>query len=183
MNKKRALILIHPGFEEMEAAAPIDLLARADVEVSLASTTGDKVVRGRSGLAFETTLFFEELKPGDLYDAIILPGGPGIKALRRHPELCEYLKRHHAAGKFLACICAAPLLLLDSGLLPRHYTAHPSTSAELPQREDQDCVWDGLILTSKGAGTATQFALALIEALQDASTRKKVADSICWPES
>lgn len=180
MNKKRALILIHPGFEELEATAPIDLLARADVAVSLASTTRDKVVRGRSGLAFETTLFFEELKPGDLYDAIILPGGPGIKALRREPELCECLKRHHAAGKILACICAGPLLLLDSGLLPQHYTAHPSTSAELPQPQDQDCVWDGLTLTSKGAGTATPFALTLIEALRDAPTRQKVAASICW---
>lgn len=180
MTQKRALILIHPGFEEMEAAAPIDLLTRADVEVSLASTTREKIVRGRSGLAFETTLLFEELEPGDLYDAIILPGGPGIKELRQHPELCECLKRHHAAGKILACICAAPLLLLDSGLLPGHYTAHPSTSAELPQPENQDYVWDGQILTSKGAGTATQFSLALIEALRDAASCKKIADSICW---
>lgn len=183
MDEKRALILIHPGFEELEAAAPIDLLVRAGIEVHLASMTNEKVVRGRNGLAFETTHFFEELNTDELYDAVILPGGPGIQQLRKDPKLCEYLKRHLAAGNILACICAAPLLLLDCGLLPEHYTAHPSTLTELPQPQDKDLVWDGRILTSKGAGTATQFGLALIEALRDATTRRKVADSICWPES
>ena len=183
MKTIRTLHIIHPGFEEMEAVATIDLLVRAEVEVCLAGTAKETIVRGRNGIALQATQLFKEVRPDDLYDAVILPGGPGVKALRNDSHICELLQRHHAAGKILACICAAPLLLLDAGLLPDHYTAHPSTLSELPHPEKQDYVWHDRILTSKGAGTATQFALALIEALTDRATRTKIARSICWPES
>lgn len=182
MKEIRALIIIHPGFEEMEAIAPADLLVRADIDTSLVSTTKETLVRGRNGVTLQASHCFDEVKASDLYDVVILPGGPGIKALRKQPELCEFLRRHHTAGKILACICAAPLLLLDAGLLPEHYTAHPSTSSELPHPEKEDCVWSENILTSQGAGTATQFSLALIEALTDKATRSKVAESICWSD-
>jgi 4-methyl-5(b-hydroxyethyl)-thiazole monophosphate biosynthesis len=180
MKQHRALIILHPGFEEMEAIAPIDLLRRAEIDVTLASTAEDKIVPGRTGFAFQATHFFEDVQSEPLYDAVVLPGGPGIKSLRQHADLCALLQKHHAADKILACICAAPLLLLDAKLLPKHYTAHPSTRSELPDPEDKDFVWEGRILTSQGAGTATQFSLALIEALTDRATREKVAESICW---
>ena len=180
MKTKRALIILHPGFEEMEAVAPFDLLARADIEVSLASMTEENFVPGRSNLVFQANHGFKEACAHELYDAVILPGGPGVKAHRQHTELCEFLKKHHAAGKILACICAAPLLLLDAGLLPDRYTAHPSTSAELVHPEESAFVWDGKILTSQGAGTATEFSLTLVEALTDKATRTQIAQAICW---
>lgn len=177
---KRAIIILHPGFEEMEAIAPIDLLSRAEVDVCIVGITAKKLVRGRSGVELQATHSLAELTEENCYDAVILPGGPGIKDLRKHPQICELLKQHHAAGKAVACICAAPLLLLDSGILPASYTAHPSTSAELPGALEQDCVWDDGILTSRGAGTATQFGLSLVEALTDETTRTRIAESICW---
>lgn len=182
MKDIRVIIILHPGFEEMEAIAPIDLLIRADINICIASTSEEKLVSGRSGFAFQATQLFKKVQDQDLYDAVIVPGGPGIKALRNQPELCEFLRKHQAAGKLIGCICAAPLLLLDTGLLPEHYTAHQSTLSELPNPEKKDCVWEGNILTSRGAGTATQFSLALIEALRDKATRAKIADSICWSE-
>lgn len=180
MQPKRALIILHTGFEEMEAVAPFDLLARADVEVSLASMTEEDFVRGRSDMVFQANFGFEAACAHDLYDAVILPGGPGVKALRQHPKLCKFLNKHHAAGKLLACICAAPLLLLDAGLLPDRFTAHPSTLSELPQPDGLACVWDENILTSQGAGTATEFGLALVEALTDKQTRVEIEQAICW---
>lgn len=171
---------MHPGFEEMEAIASIDLLVRADIDVTLASTTEDSLVSGRGGITIQTTESFEKAKGNDLYDVVIVPGGPGIKALRHNQEICDFLRKHHADGKILACICAAPLLLLDAGLLPGRYTAHHSTGAELPSAAEEDCVWEGNILTSKGAGTATQFSLALIEALIDKAKRAEIAESVCW---
>lgn len=180
MKTIQALIILHPGFEEMEAAAPIDLLARAGVDVSVASMTEDRLVCGRNKLVFQARHGFDEDCARKLYDAVILPGGPAIKVLRRHPELCEFLRKHHAAGKILACICAAPLILHDAGLLPEHYTAHPSTAAELERPEEAACVWEGKILTSQGAGTATEFGLDLVEALTDNATRAEIAQAICW---
>jgi len=182
MKAIRALVIIHPGFEEMEAIAPIDLLRRADIDVTLASAREETLVSGRGGIAIQTTHCFEEVKTNDLYDVVIVPGGPGIKSLRNNTEMCDFLRKHHREGKILACICAAPLLLLDAGLLPEQYTAHHSTLSELPDQKKEDCVWEGNILTSRGAGTATQFSLALIEALRDKATQAKVAESICWSE-
>lgn len=182
MNTIRALIIIHPGFEEMEAVAPIDLLFRADIEVTTASLDGDRLVRGRSGIEIAAQLCLHDLPGDEIFDVVILPGGPGINKLRGSPTLCELLRKHHRAGKIVACICAAPLLLLDAGILPEKYTAYPATSSELPDAREQDCVLDKGILTSRGAGTATQFGLALVEALTDEATRIEIANSICWSD-
>ena len=172
------IILLHEGFEEMEAVAPIDLLVRAGIDPCLVSMSEELLVRGRSGILLQAERCFDDL-PDEIWDAVILPGGPGINQLRMHAGLCAFLKQHHDAGKIIACICAAPLLLLDAGLLPGHYTAHPTTSTELPLAKEADYVWDQDILTSRGAGTATEFALALVEALKGKTTRDKIANSIC----
>lgn len=180
MNTKRALIIIHSGFEEMEAVAPIDLLYRANVDVLTVSLTQERLVQGRNGIELKAKYSLNDFSSEELFDAVILPGGPGIKELRNNSRLCELLQQHHRAEKILACICAAPLLLLDAGILPENYTAYPATSSELPGLSEQDCVWDRGILTSRGAGTATQFGLALVEALTDEATRLDIAHSICW---
>lgn len=179
--KRTALIILHPGFEEMEAVGPIDLLARADVEVTQASLSEDTLVEGRNGMTLKADISLAKLSREALFDAIILPGGPGINEIRNNTTICGLLEQHHAAGKLVACICAAPLLLLDAGLAPgSRYTAHPAAMSELPDAADEAIVLDGNILTSRGAGTATEFGLALVEALAGKATRDEVAESICW---
>lgn len=178
----KALILLHPGFEEMEAVAPIDCLSRAGVEVIQASVDGRASVTGRSGITLQASCTLASLRDDCLFDAVILPGGPGIQALRHDPALCDLLTRHHQAGKWLACICAAPLLLLDAGLLgpQARYTAHPSTREALPTPQPGRVVRHKRILTSTGAGTATEFALELVKALISDACAKDIAASICW---
>lgn len=181
---QRALIILHPGFEEMEATAPIDLLARAGVEVIQAATSSDQLVKGRNGMSFQATHRLSDVASED-FDAVILPGGPGIMNLRNDATLCATLcaclKRQHAKQKLIACICAAPLLLLDSGLCDTlAYTAHPSTLEELSAAHDQAVVIDKHIITSRGAGTATEFALAIVETLCGQSIATEIAESICW---
>jgi 4-methyl-5(b-hydroxyethyl)-thiazole monophosphate biosynthesis len=181
--KKRALILLHPGFEEMEAVAPIDLLARAEVEVVQASTSDTTLVEGRNGITLQANCLFSEIADQN-FDAIILPGGPGVQKLRGDNSLIECLRRHKDAGRLIAAICAAPLLLLDAGLLSEAsqpaYTAHPSTQAELPDALEKAVVSDQSILSSRGAGTATEFALALVRQLCGDASAKEIAQSICW---
>jgi len=177
---QRAVIILHEGFEEMEAVAPIDLLSRAGVELTLARVQAGPFIRGRSGIVLEAPTELDALNEAPLFDAVILPGGPAVKALRKHTDIMQFLRKHHTAGKILAGICAAPLLLLDAGLLPEHYTAHPSAAPELPQADAAACIWHESILTSQGAGTATEFALALVEALTDEETMRQIAGAICW---
>lgn len=177
----RALVILHPGFEEIEAVTPIDLLSRAGIDVVTATTGSELPVTGRSGITLVADSFLRDVAKEN-FEAIILPGGPGIQGLRGNPLLCDILQRQYNAEKWLACICAAPLLLLDAGLLKNgmRFTCHPSTKEEMPEATDVDAVVvDGPILTSRGAGTAGEFALALIERLCNQKTAESIAESIC----
>jgi 4-methyl-5(b-hydroxyethyl)-thiazole monophosphate biosynthesis len=179
----RALIILHPSFEEMEAVAPIDLLARAEVEVVHASTENTLSVAGRNGITMKATHLLNDVTEQD-FDAVILPGGPGIMQLRNEARITQCLRRHHQNNKLIACICAAPLLLLEAGLANQiKYTAHPSTSDELSAARNDSVVVDGNIITSRGAGTATEFALTIVEQLCGLDCAREIAESICWPHA
>src|SRR5271169_799234 len=110
------LVVIAEGFEEVEAVTPIDILRRAGAEVTVAARGEGIHVTGRSGLTLhaDTTLAAVE---GREFDCLFLPGGPGVKHLRADPRVRACILRHHSAGRWLAAICAAPILLQDAGLL------------------------------------------------------------------
>jgi 4-methyl-5(b-hydroxyethyl)-thiazole monophosphate biosynthesis len=174
------LAILAEGFEEVEAVTPIDLLRRAGAEVTVAALAEGIHVTGRSGITFhaDTTLAAVETR---LFDCLFLPGGPGVKLLRADPRVRSYVLAHHRAEKWLAAICAAPTVLNDAGLLVGlRYTAHFSTSGELPQiRADERVVVDGKMLTSRGAGTALDFGLLLVDKLFSPAKSAEVARSIC----
>ncbi len=162
------LAILPEGFEELEAVAPIDVLRRAGCAVTLASLTPGIHVTGRNGITVHADVPLDSL-PADAapFDCLFLPGGPGVQQLRASPVVRDLVARHHAAGKLLAAICAAPAVLHDAGLLAgRRYTAHPSVAAELTALlADERVVRDGNLITSRGAGTALDFGLALVSAL------------------
>ncbi|CAA6679060.1 MULTISPECIES: DJ-1 family glyoxalase III [unclassified Lentimonas] len=179
---KRALILLHPGFEEIEAVTPIDLLSRAGVEVVQAALDDTLLVLGRSGITLQATHSLADVAD-ETFDAIILPGGPGIMQIRKHPQICKLLQQQFAADRLIGCICAAPLLLLDAELhTDLRYTCHPAAEHELSDALTATVVQDGTIITSRGAGTATEFALQLVSQLTDQSTADTIADSVCWTD-
>ena len=173
------LVVLAEGFEEIEAITPIDLLRRAEAEVTIASI-GDLELTGRSGIRLiaESTLDNVQDKT---FDLIVIPGGPAFKILRQDLRLRTLLQRHAKEEKIIAAICAAPTTLLDAGLLKdRAYTAHFSVSDELPQIvKTQAVVEDGPIITSQGAGTATTFSLALVQRLFGKEKADEIAASIC----
>jgi 4-methyl-5(b-hydroxyethyl)-thiazole monophosphate biosynthesis len=174
------LVLLAEGFEEIEAFTPVDLLRRAGVDVTIASLSAQRHVTGRSGITAHADAALSEVE-GRLFDLLFLPGGPGVMNLRADPRVNAVVERHASAGKWLAAICAAPTVLNASGLLDgRRYTAHPSVAGELPNiLADQRVVADGRILTSRGAGTALDFGLLLVEKLVSAEKAGDVARSIC----
>lgn len=174
------LVLLAEGFEEIEAIAPIDLLRRAGAEVTIAALVEGIHVTGRTGLTLhaDTTLAAVETQA---FDCLFLPGGPGTGHLRADPRVRARVLRQHAAGAWLAAICAAPTVLFDAGLLSnRRYTAHYSVASELPALlAHERVVADERILTSRGAGTAVEFGLLLIEKLFSPEKAREVASSIC----
>ena len=174
------LVVLMNGFEEIEAVAPIDLLRRAGVRVVLASLGPDSSVTGRCGITVlaETTL---AVAAQQTYDLIFLPGGPGVKHLRADPRVAALAKAQVAAGRPVAAICAAPLVLHDAGLLAgRRYTAFPSTADELPHiLHGQRVVEDGLVLTSRGAGTALDLGYAMVARLFSPAKAEELRRQIC----
>ena len=169
-----------PGFEEIEALAPIDLLRRAGLRVVVASLGPEPTVTGRSNIAVlaETTL---AIAAQQTYDLIFLPGGPGVKHLRADPRIVPLVQKQVAAGRPVAAICAAPLVLHDAGLLAgRRYTAFPATQDELPHiLHDQRVVEDGPLLTSRGAGTALDLGYAMVARLFTPAKAEELRRQIC----
>ena len=178
--KKEVLILLHPGFEEIEAVTPIDLLRRAGLVVHTASTSNQIEVQSKGGILIKADRLLSNHEHS-LYDALIIPGGPGIFKIRDHNLVQKKIREFHDAEKCIACICAAPLLLLDQGLNETFpMTCHPSVESEFSSLISKSTVSNQHIITSKGAGTAIPFSLAIIEHLLDKDTAQNIADAICF---
>jgi 4-methyl-5(b-hydroxyethyl)-thiazole monophosphate biosynthesis len=164
--KKRVLCLLFPGFEEIEGIAPIDLLRRAGVEVIVASLTGEKWVTGRCSVTVQTDAPLADVAEQE-FDLFLIPGGPGIKAVREDGRAARLAQVYSRAGKPVAAICAAPTVLKDAGMLAgKRFTSHAGVLPELPESQVQErVVEDGNLVTSRGAATAVEFGLALVRRL------------------
>lgn len=175
--KKRVLCLLIDGFEEIETVTPVDLLRRAGVEVVIASLHG-KIATGRGGIRLEADADLADLDPSS-FDLLFIPGGPGVWDLRSDGRAAVLAKDFAAAGKPVAAICAAPLVLMDAGLLKgKRFTAYHSVREELGGCLDDRVVVDGDIITSRGAGTALDFALTLVSRLVGKAAADQVAEEI-----
>jgi len=165
----RVLVPLASGFEEIEAVTIIDVLRRAGVEVVVAGIAGPGAIEGSHGIAVQVPVGLATA--GDTWDLIVLPGGePGTTHLAADTRLVGLLERHAAAGRPLAAVCAAPRVLARAGLLRgRNATSYPSAEAELraggAHYLEARVVRDGSIVTSRGPGTALEFALEVLDLL------------------
>jgi protein deglycase len=175
--KKRVLCLLADGFEEIETVTPIDLLRRAGVEVVIAAL-GQEISTGRCGIRVIADVLLADVDPSS-FDMLFIPGGPGVGLLRSDGRPAQLAREFCAGGKPVAAICAAPLVLMDAGLLAgKRFTAYHSVREELGGGLDERVVIDGGLITSRGAGTAMDFAMAMITALLGQPTADRVAEEI-----
>ena len=178
---KKAYLFLAYGFEEVEALTTVDLLRRANVQTITVSVSTSNTVTGAHRIPVVSDIKFEE---GDFSDAdvIIIPGGqPGVDNLNTHDELKNVIKAHAEKGKTVCAICAAPMVLGGMGLLQgKKATCYPGCEGALKGAdycEDRVCV-DGNIITSRGVGTAIDFALEIIKTLLGDAEAEKVRKSI-----
>ena len=180
---KKVLVLLAEGFEEVETVTPITYLRRAGVEVTTAAIGGQLTVRGarRVQQTADTTLA-EAGGVGD-WDAVVIPGGlPGATNLAACEKTGALLKDMANAGKLVCAICASPAVVLAPlGLLAgRKFTCYPGMEEKVTDGQwlEKRVVVDGNIITSRAAGTAGEFSIAIIEQLLDEETAKKIADTV-----
>ncbi|RLU01137.1 DJ-1 family glyoxalase III [Ketobacter sp.] len=179
MPAKTALVPIADGSEDIETVCIIDVLRRADVEVTVASVMPE----GRLEIcaARRTRILADahiDTCADREFDLIALPGGlPGAEHLRDCPTLLAMLQRQQASGRWFTAICASPALVFAHHGLERALstTAHPGFTQQLTHFDNQRVVVDQNCITSQGPGTALEFALALVEALLGPEKRAQVA--------
>lgn len=177
------LAILAEGFEEIETVTPVDLLRRSGADVTLASLGANRLVTGRCGLVLQADISLHRLQHADggpIFDCLFLPGGPGVAHLRRDVRVRSLIQQYYTADRWIAAICAAPTLLHDAGILSRHrYTAHFSVASELTAIVAAErVVADGRVLTARGAGTALDFGLLLIEKFVAPERSYEIAKSI-----
>jgi len=173
------LIPLAEGCEELEAITLIDLLRRAKITVITASLTDNTLITASRGVRLMADTTLDNVIYDD-FDMVILPGGmPGTTHLNDDIHIHALLKRMQQSDKAIAALCAAPLVLANMGLLDgKHASCYPGVlnPADWPEIKlsDEPVIIDGNILTSRGPGTAMDFALAIIEYLTDQTTRDSV---------
>jgi len=179
----RALVPVANGVEDIETVTIIDVLRRAQIEVTVASIERETTITCARGckLVADTTL--NEVKK-DTFELIAVPGGSqGAAALGKNRALIEMLKANRSNRRWYAAICAAPALVFAPNdlLEGKRATCYPSFKDQLPRYIDAPVVVDGHVITSQSAGTAMAFALKLVELTQGEEKSRKVAESMIAP--
>ena len=179
------MVYVHlaDGFEEVEALTVVDLLRRADIETQTVSIMGKLAVKGSHDIKVVADIIFEDAVYSEC-EMIVLPGGmPGSANLDAHDGLREKIHSFNNQEKWLAAICAAPLVLGHAGVLKgKKATCYPGFEKELDGAEalTDSVVVDKNIITSRGAGTAMLFALKLIKELKGKELASKIAEKLLY---
>ena len=181
----RVLVPLAQGCEELEAVTVIDLLRRAGIDVVTAGLD-DQAVTASRGVRLIPDALLADVMEED-FDMIVLPGGlPGADHLDEDDRIRALLTSMSQSGRYTAAICAAPKVLASAGLLEgKSATSYPGIidARELETTEvlEDPVVIDGKIVTSRGPGTAMDFALVLIEQLVGPEKRHEVEKALVRP--
>ena len=172
----KVLIPLAQGCEEIEAVTVIDILRRAGIEV-ISAGLDDQPVRASRGVMLLPDTTLEAALQQD-FDIVVLPGGqPGSNNLKADPRIIAVLQKMAQQGKYIAAICAAPSVVASAGLLNgKQATSFPGALDSFQNVKQQNIavVEDGNIITSRGPGTAMDFALTLVERLEGKEKRLAV---------
>ncbi len=172
----KVVVLLAPGFEELEAVTIVDVLRRGGISVLLAGIVDPPVVGGH-GIKITSDVSIDDVKA---YDALVLPGGnPGYLNLERDQRVLSLVREAYDAGKYIGAICAAPHVLGEAGIMEGvTATCYPGIEIAGAKRVDKPLVRHGTIITSQGPGTAMGFALDLVEVLTTKENQREVRKAL-----
>jgi 4-methyl-5(b-hydroxyethyl)-thiazole monophosphate biosynthesis len=176
---QRVVVPLAHGFEEIETVTVVDILRRAGIAVTIAGVedgTPPAAVEGRTGIKLVPDVEIDDVDATH-FDMIVLPGGlKGAQTLAKDQRVARLLPRFQEGDRYIAAICAAPTVLAAHGMIAgRRLTSHPSVKEQLTGAvyDEGRVVIDGRLVTSRGPGTAMEFAMALVQILVG---RKKVEE-------
>ena len=183
MSSPKVLVPLAQGCEELEAVTIIDILVRGGVEVVTASLDENQIITASRGVQLVAQTILDDVL-ADTFDMVVLPGGlPGADYLNKDLRIIRLLKEVVLQGGIAAAICAAPKVLVSAGILDdKKATSYPGVIDTLPAKGmkyiNQPVVIDGQVITSRGPGTAMDFALVLLERLKGHETRIEIEKAL-----
>ncbi|TMS34206.1 hypothetical protein L596_001843 [Steinernema carpocapsae] len=182
-NMHTALVLASDGSEDMELTITVDVLRRASMKVTVAGIQESDRVKCARGTVIVVDDKLSNVA-NNQYDVVCLPGGqPGSNNFAESQLVGEVLRAHEKAGSFIAAICAAPLALKSHEIAKgATLTSYPSVRSQLEgvgykYTEDRVHVC-GKLVTSRGPGTAFDFALKIVELLEGPMKSKEIREAM-----
>lgn len=174
----KVLLIINDGFEDVEAMAPIDILRRGDINVTVASNKSEAT--SAHGIVFSNLTKLDNINYQE-YDLLVLPGGPQWKQNikdERYLEIATYFTKN----KSIAAICASPTILGKLGLLKGiKYTCFPTMNEDFGGTFTNGSVEvSGNIITSRAAGTSMEFGYEILEYLKGKEASAKIKKSMYY---
>ncbi|MFH0832138.1 MAG: DJ-1 family glyoxalase III [Candidatus Aenigmatarchaeota archaeon] len=174
----KALVILANGFEEIESFAVVDILRRAKIDVTVAGLIST-IVESSHAVRVMADKRLGDINTND-YDILILPGGnPGYKNLANSQIVINLVKNFEKKKKLIAAICGAPSVLAKAGIMEdRIGTIATGLEKELPRVRDAKVIVDKNVITSKGPGTAIEFALKIVEIISGKGVEKKLREQM-----
>lgn len=179
---KKAVVFLADGFEDIEALAPVDILRRGGVDVTIAGVTGMQVTSSHN----VKVMADKDIKDinADDYDAFICPGGMPGAANLRDSIVTDIIKDAYSKGKIVSAICAAPMVLDKAGVLAdKNFTMYPGMENYAPSgsyKNDKFVVKDGRVITGAGPAAAFEYAFELLAELQGSEIASQVAEGMLF---
>ena len=178
----KVLVLLSPGFEEIEAVTIIDILRRADIDVTVAGLEKE-MVTGSHNISIKSDVFYKDVNIDD-FELLVLPGGqPGTNNMKANPIIIDWLHKFDRENKNVAAICAAPIVLKEANIIEKiAVTSYPTEKGNfnVDYYSEKFVVIDKNIITSRGVGTAIDFALELVNIIKGKNVRDNLATKILW---
>jgi len=177
MNNDNVIVFLAEGFEEVEALTVVDFLRRGNISAKTMSISAEKIVNGAHNIKVEADMVFDK-NTALSSKMIVLPGGGvGTENLKKHQEVNEIIEYFNKNNKMISAICAAPSVLGVKGILEGKTAVcypgfEPQLKGALIGKNNVEVCKN--IVTSKGPGTAAEFALKLVQILKGNETYESV---------
>uniref|UniRef100_A0A7E4WDI9 DJ-1_PfpI domain-containing protein n=1 Tax=Panagrellus redivivus TaxID=6233 RepID=A0A7E4WDI9_PANRE len=175
---KPALIIVFPNAEDSELIIVVDILRRAEIDVTTASLNDEEYITLSKKTIIKPDAKLSDVESKD-FGAIIVPGGHGVNDILKNAKLGGLLKKYESEGKIVAAICGAPYIFTfhdvgKGGAITSFPEKRDDIKAAGYEYSEEDVAVSKNVVTSRGPGTAFAFALKLVELLKDKETADKV---------
>lgn len=178
-------IFLAEGMEEIEALTVVDICRRAKIDIQTVSITEEPWVTGSHQIKVQTDMVLSEVNFEEV-DMIVLPGGmPGTLNLEACESLMQQVREFDKVGKYIAAICAAPSIFGHRGILEgRNACSYPTYEDQLTGAlvSKNPVEVSSHVITSRGMGTAIDFALGIVSCIKGQSCADSIKEAIIYQQ-